>query len=291
MKSLLSVFAACCLSFCLLANLASARDLKDIQQEGVIRHLGVPYANFITGDGGLDAELIQMFAKKIGVRYEFIETNWKNMIGDLIGKQVKPEGEKVLTMGEVPIRGDVIANGLTVLPWRKQVIDYSAATFPNQVWLITSSQSSLHPIKPGKNLQDDIGQTKNMLPGKTVFGVNGTCLDLKLYALNEVKAVGKTFEGSLNDLAPAVMKGDADTSLLDVPDALVALNKWPGQIKVLGPISEKQDMAVAFRKDSPVLQKEFASFFKQILDDGTYKKMVMKYYPDVFFYFPEFLAR
>ena len=291
MKTLTASIAA--ISFLLvmlIQTTAGARDLEAIKKDGVLRHLGVPYANFITVDGGLDAELMKLFAEKIGVRYEFVETNWKNVIPDLIGKQIKVDGDKVEMLADVPVKGDVIATGLTVLPWRKQILDYSAPTFPNQVWLVTANQSSLHPIQPSGALQEDIVQTKSLLPGKTVFGVNGTCLDLKLYNLNEAKAIGKIFEGSLNDLAPAVMNGSADTSLLDVPDALVALNKWPGQIKILGPISTKQDMAVGFRKDMPELQKAFAAFYKEILANGTYRKMLVKYYPDVPFYFPEFLA-
>ena len=68
---------------------ALARDLKEIKQEGVLRHLGVPYANFVDGaDNGLDVELMRLFAKEIGVRYEYVETNWKSVIGDLTGQQL-----------------------------------------------------------------------------------------------------------------------------------------------------------------------------------------------------------
>ena len=67
---------------------ALARDLKEIKQEGVLRHLGVPYANFVDGaDNGLDVELMRLFAKELGVRYEYVETNWKTVISDLTGQQ------------------------------------------------------------------------------------------------------------------------------------------------------------------------------------------------------------
>ena len=52
---------------------ANAQDLAEIRERGVLRHLGVPYARFITGNGdGLDVEIIQLFARHIGVRYEFV---------------------------------------------------------------------------------------------------------------------------------------------------------------------------------------------------------------------------
>ena len=268
-----------------------ARDLKEIQTEGVLRHLGIPYANFITdSEQGLDIEIIRLFAKEIGVRYEYVPATWKTVLGDLVGKQVTVEGNKVTQGAAVPVRGDVIANGLTILPWRQQVIDFSEPTFPTQVWLVAKSNSALTPIQPSGDLNRDIAMVKKLLPGKSVLGIAGTCLDPKLYGLEPPKADSRLFNGNLNELAPAILKGDAETTLLDVPDSLVALAKWPGEIKILGPLSEHQQMAVGFRKDSPELQQAFARFYTQIKKDGTYAALVKKYYPDVFFYYPEFFA-
>ena len=291
MKTIFAILCVFFLTGLLVTTTAQARDLADIQQEGVLRHLGVPYANFVTGDGlGLDVEVMQLFAQDIGVRYQYVKTNWKSVFGDLVGKQVKPDGENAKITGDVPIRGDVIANGLTILPWRQKVIDYSAPTFPSQVWLITYSASTINPIVPSGTINKDITAAKKLLTGKTVLGKANTCLDPSLYFLNDVNAVTQYFEGGLNELAPAIMKGEADTTLLDVPDALVALAKWPGQIKVLGPISPEQQMGVGFRKDSPALRQAFATFYSKIQQDGRYNQLVKKYYPDVFDFYPDFFA-
>jgi len=77
----------CLAGRCVLSS-AQARDLlKEIQKVGVLRYLGVPYAGFITGDGrGLSVELMQFFAADIGVEYEYVVTNWKDVISDLVGK-------------------------------------------------------------------------------------------------------------------------------------------------------------------------------------------------------------
>lgn len=275
----------------LLPHDVRARDLDEIKQEGVLRHLGVPYANFVDGaDMGLDVELIRLFARELGVRYEYVPVTWSTVIGDLIGKQLKVEGDKVTLLADAPMRGDLIANGLTILPWRQTVLDYSAPTFPTQVWLIAGSQSPLRPIQPSGDLQRDIGAVKALLANKTVLGIAGTCLDPELYDLEAAKANSLLFKGNLNELAPAVLNGEAETSLLDVADSLVALGKWPGQIKVLGPISEQQEMGVGFRKESPELQRAFASFFTRLKESGVYVDLVKKYYPDVFYYYPEFIA-
>jgi len=56
------------------------RDLAEIKEEGILRHIDTHYANFITlsqeGNstvrGGLDVELIEEFAEYIGVKYQYV---------------------------------------------------------------------------------------------------------------------------------------------------------------------------------------------------------------------------
>ena len=90
----------------------------------------------------------------------------------------------------------------------------------------------------------------------------------------------------LSEMIPNTIAKLVDTTLMDVPVALIALEKWPGAIKVVGPISESQEMACAFPKTSPKLQEAFNTFFKQIKADGTYRRLVEKYYPSLFLYYP-----
>jgi ABC-type amino acid transport substrate-binding protein len=268
---------------------ASAADLQDVKKAGVLRHLGIPYANFVTGSGdGMDVELIKLFAKHIGVKYEYVQSNWGEIFGDLTGKKVKVNKNDIITVGDVPIKGDLIANGLTVLPWREKIVNFSAPTFPNQVWLIARWDSKMKPIKPTGKLEKDIQAVKKLLNERRLLGKTGTCLDPSLYDINATGAEVTLFEGSLNDIAPAVINGKAELTLLDVPDALVALQKWPGKLKIIGPISPVQDMSVGFRKDSPALLNAFNRFLTDCRRDGTYNQLVKKYYPFAFKYFPEF---
>jgi ABC-type amino acid transport substrate-binding protein len=75
---------------------------------------------------------------------------------------------------------------------------------------------------------------------------------------------------------------------MEMPDALLALKKHPGKIKIIGPLSPAQDMAVGFAKDSVQLQIEFKKFYAQIKKDGTYLKIVKKYYPSAPEFYPAF---
>ena len=210
------------------------------------------------------------------------------MISDLTGKRVRPVGKNIEIIGDAPVRGDIVANGLTVLPWREKIVDYSVPTFITQVWLITRDDSPLWPIRPSGHIQKDIAMVKALLKGHSVLGVKNTCLDPSLYGLKEAGAQIRFYEGNLNELTPAILNRVAEATILDVPDALIALEKWPGRIKVIGPVSPIQNMGCAFARTSPRLREAFNQFFEQCKKNGTYIHLVPKYYPSVFDYYPEF---
>ena len=89
-------------------------------------------------------------------------------------------------------------------------------------------------------------------------------------------------------MVPAVLVGEADYTMLELPDTFVALKKWPGRIKSIGPVSTTHMMAYAFNESSPQLLDAFNRFFEQCMRDGTYAQLVQKYYPAIFHYYPEF---
>ena len=267
-------------------------DLPEIKARGVLRHLGVPYANFVTGTGdGMDVELVTLFAQDLGVKYEYVNTSWEHVISDLTGKRVKAKGDNIQVLGKAPVRGDLIACGFTVLPWRQKIVDYSTPTFPTQVWLIAKADTPLSPITPSGDIHKDISAVKALLRGHSLLGKANACLDPALYNLGSTGAKIKIFPRGPNELAPAVINGEAEMTLLDVPDALIALEKWPGKIKVIGPISEMQVMAAAFAKDSPQLREAFNRFLEKCRQDGTYLRLVKKYCPVVFSYYPDFFKQ
>lgn len=270
-----------------------ARDLAQIRDDGTLRHLGVPYANFVTGSGdGLDVELIRGFAEHLGLRYEFVQTDWATVFGDLTGRHARRSETGAERLGSTPIRGDLIANGMTVLDWRRQVVAFSEPTFPSGVWLIAGASSSVSPIEPSGELGVDIANTKARLDGLSVLALTNTCLDPGLYQLERTRAEVRLAPDhlKLNEMVPAMLNREAETTLLDVPDALVALERWPGRIKVVGPISDRQEMAVAFRPESVELREAFNDYLTRLRAAGTYRSMVNKYYPAVFDYFADFFS-
>ena len=271
---------------------ARAGDLPEIRKHGVVRHIGIPYANFVTGAGdGMDVEIMKLFARHLGVKYEYVKTDWGTVMEDLVGRKVKASGDEAEFGEKVPVKGDLVANGFTVLPWRQKVVDFSIPTFPSQIWLIARADSRMKPIKSTKNVDKDVTLTRSLLKGKKVLALPKTCLDPDGNKLNATGAEVVIFTGNLNELAPALINNEAELTILDVPDALVALEKWPGKIKIIGPVSGRQLMGVAFPKESPQLRIAFNEFFLSLRKDGTYDQIVKKYYPTSFYYFPDFFRK
>ena len=276
------------------ATALHAADLQDIKARGELRHLGIRYANFVTGAGdGFDVELVQGFARRIGVKYTLVYSDFYNVIRDLLGKDVVRQGNEVSLTGDFPVKGDMIATGFTVLPWREAILRYSQPTFPSQVMLVAPFDSPLKPIPDGKDLARDVAATKALIGNRSLLVMERTCLDPANYGLKNIGIDLKPYSKStnINEMVPTLLAGGAALTLLDVPSMLLDLRKWSGKIKVLGPVSEHQNLAAAFPKDAPELQKAFDDYLREIRADGTYDRLVDKYYPGIRRYFPEFFAR
>ncbi len=285
-----------CIFFLVLAVAlpAGAEDLDTVLQAGTLKHLGIPYANFVTPDKkGLDVDLMHAFADYLGVRYKFIESTWSTIIPELTGKQIRVSGDAVTITGNTKKKGNVISTGFTVLPWRKKIVSFSQQTFPSGIWLIARSDSRLTPIKPTGNITNDIKMVKRELAGMSILGLRGSCLAPSLYGIDKTGAKLRFFspKNNLEEMIPSIIAHNADATLIDVPVALIALTRWPGKIKVIGPVSQPQEMACAFAQNSPKLKEKFNLFFHQFKKNGQYRKLVEKYYPSVFTYYPDFAGQ
>ncbi len=268
-----------------------AADLAEIKSRGELRHLGIPYANFVTGRGdGLDVELVQGFARHLGVKYTLVYSDFYSVLRDLLGRGVERADGRITLKGQFPVKGDIIAAGFTVLPWREQVVLYSEPTFPSQVMLIARAEAAIAPIKGSDDLAADIRQTKALIGKRSLLVMEGTCLDPANYNLKgkgiELRAY--TQSTNINEMVPALLGQQADLSLLDVPDLMLDMKKWAGRFKVIGPISEPQVLAAAFPKDAPALRDAFDEYLRTIKSDGRYEKLVQRYYPGIHRYFPGF---
>ncbi len=266
-------------------------DLREVLASGVLRHLGAPHARFVTDNGGgFDVELLRLFSKHLGVSYQYVETTWDRFIPDLTGCEplLDAEGRESCSNTPVSILGDVVAHGLTILPRYKERILISTPVFPTQIWIMARKDVPIRPVNPTGSIHKDIASVKALLQGRTLLGKARGCLDPALYGLlgNDVQA--GYFSGNHQDMARAVIAGQAELMLIDVPDALLALERWPHKLKVIGPISERQDMCYAFALGSSRLMEAFNVFLEECRADGTLYRLAHRYFPGVLHYFPDF---
>jgi ABC-type amino acid transport substrate-binding protein len=142
-------------------------------------------------------------------------------------------------------------------------------------------------------LAQEVAQTRAVLGRHSLLVMERTCLDPANYGLKGAGVDLRSYTASTNldEMVPALLRGDAEFTLLDVPDAVLDLQRWAGRIKVIGPLSGNQDLAAAFPKESPALRAAFDDYLRRIRADGSYDKLVNKYYPGIRRYFPEFFAR
>lgn len=299
MQSLLQIVLLSCLS--LFADRVVARDLHDVKAAGVLRHIGIPYANFVTispadgklNEGGLDVDIIRGFAVYLGVEYQFVKGKIGNGFGLLTGQNINYIDYKIIPGDQKTIRGDLLSGGITILDWRKNIVDFSGDYFPAGIWLFARSDSTLQPIIPSGSILYDIEQVKKQLNGREVLGKRYSSLDPDLYNLKATGAqiLDTDYDQKINEMVLSIVKNSVETTLVDVVDGLAALDAWSGAIKAIGPISEAQRMAVVFPKSSPKLRQAFNTYLTKIRADGTFNRMVQKHYPEIFNFYPVYFAK
>ncbi|GAM55697.1 extracellular solute binding protein scrB [Vibrio ishigakensis] len=99
------------------------------------------------------------------------------------------------------------------------MVDFSDDYFPSAVWLVARSDSSLTPIKPSGSIEQDIVSVKELMRGRDVLAMEQTCLDPNLYNLSVTGAniILPERARKLNEMVPAILNQDAESTLLDVP--------------------------------------------------------------------------
>ncbi|MFT6926473.1 MAG: ABC-type amino acid transport substrate-binding protein [Psychromonas sp.] len=299
MRSLLQVVLLSCLS--LFADRVVAGDLHEVKAAGVLRHIGVPYANFITispvngklNEAGFDVDIIRGFAAYLGVEYQFVQGESDNVYGLLTGQNAKYIDHKIVFGKRQKIKGDLVAGGATILDWRKNIVDFSDDYFPAGIWLFARSDSTMQPIIPSGSIIDDIKKVKEQLNGREVLGKQYSSLDPALYDLKSAGAhvLHTRADQKLHEMVLLIIQNNAETTLVDVVDGLSALQAWSGEIKAIGPISEAQRMAAVFPKSSPHLRQAFNTYLKKIRADGTFNKIVKKHYPEIFNFYPDYFEQ
>jgi cystine transport system substrate-binding protein len=248
-----ATIAATALSF--VGAAAHAEDLLDsVKASGVLR-VGMegtyPPFNSRNAAGeleGFDVDVAKAVAAKLGVKPQFITTEWSGIIAGLQAGKF-----------------DVIVNQVTITPQRKEVLDFSQPYTYSAAQLIQRANDK----REFKSLADFKGDKK--------IGVTlGTNYDQMARAVPGINV--QTYPGApekLRDLADGRIDATLDDRLM-LP-SIINKSNLPLRTGAILPGGEQQ-MGIPFRKGNPKFEKAINDALNALEQDGTLKKISMHWF-------------
>ncbi|MFL6558446.1 MAG: amino acid ABC transporter substrate-binding protein [Bacillus sp. (in: firmicutes)] len=194
---------------------------------------------------GFDVDLATEVAKRIGVKPEFKETQWDAMFAGLDAK-----------------RFDMIANEVGIRPDRQKKYDFSDPYITSAGVLIAHKDNDkVKTFEDIKGLNAAQSMTSNYADmakkyGAKIVGVDGFQQAVELLAQ---KRVDVTINDKLSFLDYKKQKPDAP-------------------IKIVATADDASSSGFMFRKKNETLVDEVNKALKEIVDDGTYKKISEKWF-------------
>ncbi|WP_028220725.1 transporter substrate-binding domain-containing protein [Paraburkholderia oxyphila] len=237
-------------AFSLTAVAAHAEDLLDsVKQAGVLKiGLEGTYPPFDSRNSqgelvGFDVDVAKAVAAKLGVKPEFIPTEWSGIIA-------------ALQAGKF----DVIVNQVTITPQRQQALDFSQPYTYSAAQLIQRADDrrefkSLDEFKGDKKLGVTLGTNYDQM-ARAVQGINVQTYPGAPEKLRDLAA--KRIDATIDDrlMLPYIIK----TSQLPLR---------PGAVLQ----GANQEMGIPFRKGNPKFEKAINDALTSLKQDGTLKKI------------------
>lgn len=190
---------------------------------------------------GFDAEIIKEAAKRMGIEYKWLNTNFDGLIPALQTKKV-----------------DIVIAGMSVTPEREKAVNFSIPYLTSNVAIVTNSKN---PIKD-----------MNDLSGKS-YGVElGTTKEASARKIDGAEVV--PFSSTTGALV-ALKSGKIDGMVLDESVSSKYIEKNP-ELVLVG-IMEGEPKAAAFNKDNKELMENFSKVLEEMITDGTVAELREKY--------------
>jgi polar amino acid transport system substrate-binding protein len=233
--------------------------LADIRQRGVLRwgadqEGGGPYVYPDPQNPkrirGFEVDLMELLAKKLGVKSQFQQCEWSNL-------------KDLLRTGGI----DVIANGYELTGSRAQVMRPTVPYYIYELQLITRSDdrtiASWDDLKPSGGRRRLVG----------VLSGSGA----ETYLVNRFgESVGlRNYSGS-TDAMLDVKNGNLDATVQDLPPALFYRNRFPGLHFVGAPAGRGYYVLYVRQEDAP-LQEALSTGILELARGGQLRKIYERY--------------
>ncbi|MBH3459337.1 ABC transporter substrate-binding protein [Pseudomonas putida] len=198
---------------------------------------------------GFDKDIGDALCAKMKVECSVVTSDWDGIIPALNAKKF-----------------DFLVSSLSITDERKQAVDFTAPYYSNKLQFIAPKNADFKTDKASLKGKT-IGTQRATLAGTWLEDHYGSDVDVKLY---------DTQENAYLDL----IAGRIDGILADKYVQYEWLKSKDGQnYEFKGdPVEESDKIGIAVRKGDPLREKLNAAL-KEIIADGTYKKINDKYFP------------
>lgn len=199
---------------------------------------------------GFDIELAKEISKRTGIEMEFKPIDWVSKEAELASKRV-----------------DLLWNGLTITPARKEKIAFTEAYMQNdQIVVVLDSRGDIQDL--------------DALTGKVVATQEGgTGVD----ALEKMPDLQKSFKelklyGVYTDALLDLEIGRVDAVLVDGVVGRYYMTKKPGVFRELPSVLATEEYGVGMRKEDTALQDALNKAIEDVKKDGTGEQISQKWF-------------
>ncbi|ABK61122.1 ABC transporter substrate-binding protein [Clostridium novyi] len=196
---------------------------------------------------GFDIDLAKEIGKKLGVKVEFITTEFS---GILLGLQSK--------------KFDTIIAGFTMTDERKKSLNFTEP-------YVLGGQ--IIAVKKGNNSIKKLSDLKEKVIGCQMGSAGQITAESKLKDIKELRKYGKITE-AFSDMSI----GRIDAVIMDAQVGGYYISKKPGQFEVLDEMVSKEPMGIAFRMGDNALKDEVQKIINELKKDGTLSKLSVKWF-------------
>jgi ABC-type amino acid transport substrate-binding protein len=227
---------------------SAASDVTTITDGTLFVGIDTPYAPFEIGQPpdvtGYDIEVMDAIAENLGLTPEYQDTSFDTIFRDVAAGQF-----------------DTAAAASTITPGRQKTVNFSDPYFAADQALMVAEGSDIASV-------DD-------LAGKIVGAQDATTGEA--YGNDETDAAEVRGFPEGPDAIAALVTGQVDATIIDLPVAADALKKESGVV-VVEEIPTDELYGFAVSKDNPGLVEAMDGALQAIKEDGTLTELYQKYF-------------
>jgi polar amino acid transport system substrate-binding protein len=193
---------------------------------------------------GFDIELTEALATAMGRKIEWIDADFKRLIESLTSK-----------------RADLAMSAIYITDERKKLVDFSDSYFAGGLVVLTTKSG------PVKSLKDLAGKRVSVQVGTRSVG----------YLRDNYPKTERIEVEKNQEMFDLVDTGRADAAVTGKPAAMIYAQAKPS-LHVLAEQLTVEHYGIAVRKDTPGLRDAVNVALKKIKADGSYDKLVQKWF-------------